>query len=169
MMNLKLSKGFTLAENLIILVIVGILAAIAIPNIRGMYNQAQVNQATNMVRGAMQEAQREAMRKSKQCKIKFDTIIVNGQIRHRVTNELPQKCLLSDRLLPQGVTLQHNNNDTINYGMKGNTTTMKTMRISAPGVAEEKCLVISMPLAIVRQGAYHHDGGGISASKCKKN
>ncbi len=137
------------------MVIVGILAAIATPSFLAMNNRAKLNDALNTVKGAMQEAQRQAMRNSKSCTITLD--VTNNKITSN------NGCLVTgDRTLPQGVNLAFNNSSTINYGMRGNTTTNKTIRLSlADGSGETKCLAISMPLGVIRTGIY--DG-----TACKK-
>jgi prepilin-type N-terminal cleavage/methylation domain-containing protein len=63
------NKGFTLIETLIIVVIIGILSAIAAPSFLGMLNRNKVNNALVQVRGALQEAQREAIRRSRRCQV----------------------------------------------------------------------------------------------------
>jgi prepilin-type N-terminal cleavage/methylation domain-containing protein len=61
------NQGFTLIETLIILVIIGVLSAIAAPSFLSMFNRNKVNDALDQVRGALQEAQRQAMGKSRSC------------------------------------------------------------------------------------------------------
>jgi prepilin-type N-terminal cleavage/methylation domain-containing protein len=154
----KNNDGFTLVETLIVLVIVGILLAIATPSFLAMNNKAKLNDALNTVRGAMLEAQREAMRKSKNC-----TVTLNA-----TTNKITSSdgCLVTgDRTLPQGIILAYNGSDTINYGMRGNTTTNKTIRLSlADGSGQTKCLAVSLPLGIIRLGIYDAN----ATPPCKK-
>lgn len=63
------NQGFTLIETAIILVIVGILSAIAAPSFLGMLNRNKVNNALAQVQGTLQEAQTEAIRRSKRCAV----------------------------------------------------------------------------------------------------
>lgn len=63
------SQGFTLIETLVILIIIGILSAIAAPSYLGMLNRNKVNDGLTKVRGALQEAQREAIRRSRRCQV----------------------------------------------------------------------------------------------------
>jgi prepilin-type N-terminal cleavage/methylation domain-containing protein len=63
------NQGFTLVEILITLIVVGVLSAIIAPSFLAMLNKNKVNDALDQVRGALQEAQREALRKSKTCTV----------------------------------------------------------------------------------------------------
>ncbi|PSO79590.1 MAG: hypothetical protein BRC41_18775 [Cyanobacteria bacterium QH_9_48_43] len=58
----KSNQGFTLLETATVVVVIGILAAISAPSLLGWYNRTKVDSALNEVRGALQQAQREAMR-----------------------------------------------------------------------------------------------------------
>ncbi|GAC1501352.1 MAG: hypothetical protein NVS2B14_14100 [Chamaesiphon sp.] len=147
----RASKGFTLVETIIITVIVGVLAAISAPSFLAMYNRAKVNAAVNTIQGALQEAQRTAIRRSQNCSVVLDT--TNNQITSS------NGCLITgDRTLPEQVTLsipQSNTNTTINYGFRGNTNNNNTILIGlADGSGQTKCLVISRPLGMLRAGIY---------------
>jgi prepilin-type N-terminal cleavage/methylation domain-containing protein len=90
------NKGFSLIETLIIVVIVGILAAIAIPSFVGSFDRVQLNQAVVEVRGILQEAQRQAIRKSQPCGV---TIVpATGEIKNYWFDP-PTSTNLSDRKL----------------------------------------------------------------------
>ena len=144
----KNTHGFTLIETVLIVAIIGIIAAFAAPSFLAMNNKAKLNDAVNTVKGALQEAQTEAIRKSKNCTLTLNTLANN------ITSN--NGCLLTgDRTLPQGVTMAYNGSNTINYGMRGNTTTNKTIRLSlSDGSGQTKCLAVSLPLGIIRTGIY---------------
>ncbi len=142
-------QGFTLLELMIVVTIVGILGAIATPSFLAMNNTAKVNDALNTVQGALQEAQRQAMRNGKQCQLTINT----------TTNKITgtNGCLLTgDRTLPTGVTMYSSGGNTINYGFRGNTDTTTTIKIYlADNSGKQKCLVLSSPLGVIRTGKYN--------------
>ena len=55
----KSNKGFTLVEMIAAVIIVGIIAALAAPNLLGMLNQARVKDGLGQVEGAIREALEE--------------------------------------------------------------------------------------------------------------
>jgi prepilin-type N-terminal cleavage/methylation domain-containing protein len=139
--------GFTLAESLIVLAIVGILVAIAVPTAIAALHRAKLAQATDMVVASLQEAQREAIRSNRTCKLTLDKAA--GKILGQ------QGCLLSgDRILPTEIVLSYTGDDNIDYGMRGNTTDNKSILLQVKNTSNYRCLTISAPLGIIRLGSY---------------
>ena len=71
--NVRKNQGFTLIEMLATAIIIGIVAAISAPNLLGLLNRNRVNQGLVQLEGAIKEAQRQAIRNGKTCKIKLTT------------------------------------------------------------------------------------------------
>ena len=171
-------KGLSLIEMIITVIIVGILAATTIPSLLGLFNQNRVTEALSEVKGAIKEAQRQAIRRGKTCKIKFDEVTIKGKIRHRVTivtnTDEPGSnysgCLLRERILPEVITLDTSlpgKTPRIIFSHRGNTTSSGTIALFASTQGIQKCLVISNGLGIMRTGNYHPQASGSMAKKCK--
>ena len=144
----KSNSGFTLIEMLVTIIIIGVIAAIAAPNFLGLLNRNRVNQAQRQVEGALKEAQRQAMRKGKQCSINVnitDSTISGG-------------CLLSNRELnTDSYKIQLNSTTTpITFSGKGNITgATPLLVVSIPnGTDSRKCVVIDSLLGSQRSGDY---------------
>ena len=90
--------GFTLIELLVIILIGGILSAIAIPSFIGLVDKANLNNAVTEVRAALQTGQREAIRRSQVCTIGLNI----------VERQVTGYCLSGDRNLPDRVALATN-------------------------------------------------------------
>ncbi|AFZ12588.1 type 4 pilin [Crinalium epipsammum PCC 9333] len=85
------SKGFTLLEMMIVLMLVGIMAAIATPSFLAMNNNSKVNDAVTKVSGALQEAQKEAMRKSQTCGVQVSLVTINNKATPVLTGVFEKK------------------------------------------------------------------------------
>jgi prepilin-type N-terminal cleavage/methylation domain-containing protein len=141
--------GFTLAESLIVLAIVGIAVAMAIPSSIAAINRAQLNRSTDLVVASLQEAQIESIRRNQSCTLTLDKD--EGKIVGL------EGCLLSgDRILPENIALDYTG-DTgeIKYGIRGNTTTNKSIFLKVKDNPNNvRCLTVSAPLGIIRLGSY---------------
>ncbi len=174
----KNSQGFSMIETTIILMIVGILSAIAVPNFLAMYNRVKLNDAVTKVRGALQEAQREAIRKNHLCTVTLDTT-------NPKNNKVIGSCFVTGArtLADDGVAMATNilpptgaGLPAIPFSFKGTTTTMAlsggtnsgTIVLSlADGSGQKKCLVISKGIGIMRTGDYSGSTSSyITADNC---
>ncbi|BAW96896.1 hypothetical protein NIES970_18380 [[Synechococcus] sp. NIES-970] len=154
------TKGFTLIELLTGMLIVGILASISAPSFLGLVNRGRVNEALDRTRGALQEAQREALKKSSNCDLAFspsgETINITGgclvtgprtmsqvTYRHTLANNDPNNVIQLDF---KGVPTDDNFNDGQEvFVFRGNGN-------------YERCLVISRALGLIRVGTYESSG-----------
>jgi prepilin-type N-terminal cleavage/methylation domain-containing protein len=147
--NVSKDLGFTLAESLIVVAIVGILVALATPSLRAAIDRANLVRATDLVFGSLQQAQREAMRQDRGCTLTLD------KIGRKIVGE--RGCLLSgDRYLPESIEIDYTGvTGDIQYGIRGNTTANKTVMLSVRDSRQNtRCLTISAPLGIIRLGSY---------------
>ena len=156
--NVSKALGFTLLESLAVILIVGILMAMAVPSLLAAQNRAQLAQATDTIVASLYQAQREAIRRNQSCTLTVD------KDTNKITGQ--QGCLLSgDISLPDAIDLNYTGaSGAIEYGMRGNTTTNKSFILAVKdNPANTRCLTISAPLGIIRLGSYD------SASKsCRK-
>ena len=158
--------GFTLIEMLLVIVIVGILIAVAVPNFLGLLRRNQVSTSLQKLYGAIKETQRQSIRQRRLCRINIDTA------NNRLTGN-PPNCLLSDRIINQNITIRTNLSGTppnISFSHKGTTTKSGTIVVSSNLTNNQKCFVISLGLGIMRTGDYKGSStGSVSATNCQSN
>ncbi|VEP12123.1 Type 4 prepilin-like protein [Hyella patelloides LEGE 07179] len=159
-------SGSSLIEMLTVVVIISILMATATPNILGFWRQNQVNAALDKLHGAIKEAQRQAIRQGRLCRINIDT--TNNQLTGN-----PSNCLFSDRQINENIVIRTNLSGTppnISFSHKGSTTKSGTIVISSTMTNRQKCFVISLGIGIMRTGNYTGSStGSVSREGCQSN
>ena len=136
-------RGFTLIEMITVIIIVGVIAAIASPNLLGLLNRSRANSAVSEIEGAIREAQRLAIRNGRSCTINITS----------ATRTVSGGCLLSNRVVDDNVDIDAN--QTITFSGKGNTTTgAATIVVSTNNNSVQKCVFVSGGLGLIRTGDY---------------
>jgi prepilin-type N-terminal cleavage/methylation domain-containing protein len=170
---LRGARGHTLIEVLVVVVIVGILVAIAVPSFSGLLARQRVIQGFQQTNGAIKEAQRQAIRRGRRCKITINTVNSKIQIKSPDADGNYNGCLLSERQLPEGVAIKANSNTSvITFSPKGNTSSARTIVVySANDTTQiKKCIAISIGLGLIRTGDYTGDvSTSVNARNCRTN
>ena len=135
-------RGFTLIEMITVIIIVGVVAAIAAPNFLGLLNRSRANSAVNDIEGAIREAQRLAIRNGNSCTINITS----------ATRTVSGGCLLSNRVVDDNVTIDAD--ETITFSGKGNTTSPTTIVVSTNNDTVQRCVFVSSGLGLIRTGDY---------------
>lgn len=161
--NKKSDRGSTLIELTVVLVIIGIFVTIAAPSLLGLLNRYRVERATESLVGAIKEAQKQAMRQSKLCRVNI----------HAADNKItgtPSNCLLNERKIEDDIKIRSNIPGiipNISFSHRGSTTKMGTIVVSSEGTKSQRCFVISLGTGIARTGTYTGaKTGSVSADYC---
>jgi prepilin-type N-terminal cleavage/methylation domain-containing protein len=148
------NKGFTLAETLISIMVLGILAAIAAPSFITWYENRKIDNVLTDLEGAIREAQSTSIRRSQACLV----TITSDDITAAPANCLPTGTREisptgSNRNIAVAVTT-----NTVSFSPDGTTLNTEPFVVyradNANNPGKMKCLVISSGLGIVRTGKY---------------
>lgn len=164
--------GFTLIEMLVVVIIVGVVAAVGVPNLLGMIYKARIDDGVADIEGAIKEAKSQAIRYSQKCEIEIKTETIGGEETFVV--EAPAsagtnnpRCLFEKRVLPTGVEVT-DNPDSIKFSAKGNignpndydptTPPSWTITVSHDNISTSKCVYVTglfgdVQTGIVQSGA----------------
>lgn len=148
-------NGFTLTEMIITVIVAGVLAAITLPSLVGLLNRNQVNEAQRQVETALKDAQRQAIRRGRSCRVTINTTA-------NTISSPDNGCLLSQRDVDEGtlvggdkVSLKANSNTlTISFTHKGTTTSQDVIVIDSSLTDAKKCVAIADGIGTVRTGTY---------------
>jgi prepilin-type N-terminal cleavage/methylation domain-containing protein len=191
------NQGFTLLEILVALAITGILAALTLPNLLAWLNSNRVQQATDSIQSALQDAQKQAMRRGRICTINFTNGTGTNPTVYSQITASEAGCLVATNTnagslnLPQEVFMVVRNFPTlgsspgVQFSFRGHVpgltftppekqaiivlypATANTPREPYPN-QERKCIVMASLLGIVKQGTYNGDPlGTLNANKCQ--
>lgn len=159
------SQGFTLVELIVVTVMVGVMAALVVPNIIGISNRYRVNQGFEDLRQAFREAQREAMKQSRSCTITVNTSANPVTITANLDSPDPANrppCIVN-RTLPQGVAVATNatgDPPRATFSYRGNATFGGSSAFTAVVFwrdtvdLQKKCVAISLGIGMIRSGDF---------------
>ena len=163
------NSGWTLLEVMIVILIIGILASLAIPNMMEAIEKRKAQDALSRLKGTLQEAQRNAIKMGKECRVSINTN-ENGYTTHSVSiaDSTYAGCLSQEVSFP-GITVTENlpnNGETISFSYRGNTTNIVTIIVESPNARTKYCLVVSNFLGIMRSGVYDESR---TSNKCQSS
>ena len=175
-------NGFTLIEMIAVVIIIGIVAAIAAPNMAGMLYKSRMTDGAAAIKGAIEEAKRLAVRNSRS----YSISITNDVAANRVIVQSPEgtECLLQTRTLPVEVNVTDNIPTTINISSKGNIANtgdyvtvgdrnLWTVALSHDTLSgHDQCVVIEGLFGDVQTGSYEDTDGNnatVEVAGCTTN
>ncbi len=149
----KKTTGFTIAEITVILVIIGVFAAIATPSFLSWYQSKQLDDGLARLESALRESQHEAIRRSKNCTV---------NIPKGIDQTISGTCLITGKRPLKNIEIWHSRKDKnpwqVKFDFKGRNQDLDqngTIALSVPeSNVSPKCLVISNGIGLMRIGDY---------------
>jgi len=139
-------------EMAIVSVIVGILASLAIPSMMSGMGKNQLQSSMGQVKGALQEAQRSAIKNGISC-----TVNINPTTR-TVTGS-PAGCISSPVNIPNNTEITFTTPTaatSLIFSYKGNpnNTSELIIALQSAKTSQRYCLAVSSGIGIMRTGTY---------------
>ena len=145
-------------------VIVGILASITIPSMVGLMAKNSLESSMSQVKGAIQEAQRSAIKNGQSCTINLSATGVSS------TNTSTNICITSPVTLNSDTPLSAKSvsGSTVTdltplpsliFSYKGNPNNINelVLILSSTKTSTQRCLAISAGIGIMRSGTYENN------------
>lgn len=159
----KSLKGFTLQELLVVITVMGILAAIAAPPSLALYHTSQVNTARSQVHQIIRQAQREALRHHVSWQASFRD--VDGTVQWAVHPVTTLPALANWQNLNAGVRIDLEATTFVpsggiyrtQFNHKGHANILGRLTLSTAtsGGKIKRCVIVSTLLGAVRDGRGH--------------
>lgn len=148
------SDGFSLAELLVALAVMGVVAVVALGAVPESLARLQVESASRRLQIGLEQGRSAARRRGEACAMQLGADgwqpPAAGSLPACV--ESPQR--LSEGLVDGAVQLEHNLPAAVRFSSNGLVLDGGTVLVRARGTALCRCLVVSLPLGMVRLGRY---------------
>ena len=156
------NQGWTMIEMAIVSVVVGILASLAIPSMMSGIGKNQLQSSMGQVKGALQEAQRSAIKNGISC-----TVSINPTAR-TVTGS-PAGCISSPVSIPDNTEITFTTPTaatSFSFSYKGNPsiTSELIIALQSAKTSQKYCLAVSSGIGIMRTGTYNSSTSNCTSS-----
>jgi prepilin-type N-terminal cleavage/methylation domain-containing protein len=162
------AEGFTLAEVLVAVAVLGLLAALGAMSGNRFVAGQQVESAIRRVATGVERGREAALRLGRPCALRLD----EGGWEAPEGGELIG-CAGAELTLQEGVAdgtvrLRHNFAGDVRFTSNGLVLDGGTVVVEGAGTDLRRCLVMALPLGVVRLGRYQPEGGaGANPAACR--
>lgn len=149
--------GFSLVELLLVVLLLGGLGLISLRQGASSLARERVESATRRIAVGLEQARVAASRSGRPCGLQMGPAGWQAPL----ASDLPAcggiSLVEGEGIDPGGIRLEHNLPPLVRFSSNGLVLDGGTVRIAAAGSALERCLVMSLPLGVVRLGRWQQE------------
>lgn len=146
--------GFSLAELLLVVVLLGIVGTIGLQQVGQDFARERVESASRRLALGLELGRVAASRQGRPCALQLR----DSGWQTPTSTSLPacqdERLGLGEGIADPAVQLEHNLPEQVRFSSNGLVLDGGTVRISATGTDLVRCLVMSLPLGVVRVGRW---------------
>lgn len=156
--------GFTLVEQLVVVALLGVLAGLGLQQGRSTLARQRLEAATRVLVQGIERGRMAALRQGRACALQLTAQGWQGS-----EGSLPACAAGLEPWAEQGagVSVRHNLPAEVRFSANGLVIDGGTVVVSGEGSELRRCLVLALPLGIVRVGRYWGEEGAPQAGACR--
>ena len=151
--------GFTVVELMIVLVIVAILSAVAIPNLRSAMRREQLTATSLGIINWLERVRNQAVQDMEPCELSISTDDASGA-SFAITSDSPG----CDELKPLNIAEQNNtpsdislvllgsSKSTFSFSPRGSVNSDQEIELTMEGSPTTRCIKVLTPVGLIRTG-----------------
>ncbi len=154
------SAGYSLPELLLVMALLGLLGSLSVQNGGGLLARQRLEAATRSLEQGINRARSEAIQRQGPCGMRLGE---TAWLPPAAGSAL-EPCFSGSVPWPQGVVLQHNFPELLRFTGSGLVLDGGTALLTHPGTDLARCLVMGLPLGVVRLGRIGEKGCEVDPS-----
>ena len=147
----RCEQGMTLPDLLLAVVVLALMAAVGCGGVGRTLARTRVEAAARQLALGLEQARSAAEAAGSPCALALGDAGWADPTAAALSAELPP-CVLRERQLGAGVRLRHNLPAALRITANGLVLDGGTLVVGADGTDLQRCLVVSLPLGVVRMG-----------------
>ena len=160
-------RGMALPEVLVGTALAGLVASLAVGTAARPLARLRVESAMRLVATGLERGRTAAQRQGRACVLELTANGWEAPEGESLPGCRGAATALQEDTGAGAVELQHNFAGVVRFSSNGLVLDGGTVVVSAPGTDLRRCLVMGLPLGVVRLGRYASQGGGVGSGACR--
>jgi len=154
------SSGYSLPELLTVVALIGLCGSLSLENGSALLARRRLEAATRALEQEINRARAQAIHRKAPCGMRLD----ETAWRPPAPGSALEPCFDSASPWPKGVRLQHNFPELLRFTGSGLVLDGGTVVLTHPGTDLQRCLVMGLPMGVVRLGRMGEAGCAVDQS-----